>query len=53
MHSTSTAELAESLSLSPPPTRPLKEPSPLEERKKETNTTEDEDMILRCDEEPT
>lgn len=53
MHSTSTAELTESLSLSPPPTHPLKEASPLAEKKKKTNTREDEDVILKCDEEPT
>jgi hypothetical protein len=53
MHSTSTAELTESLSLSPQPTRPLKEASPVAEKKKKTNTREDEDLILTCDEEPT
>lgn len=55
MHSTSAAELTESLSISPPPSSslPLKEASPLAEKKKKTNTREDEDVILKCDEEPT
>lgn len=53
MHSTSTVELNESLSLSPPPPHPSKEASPSAEKKKKTNTREDEDVILKCDEEPT
>ncbi|PSN49983.1 hypothetical protein C0J52_08761 [Blattella germanica] len=51
-HTTST-ELTESLTLSPPPSRPAKEASPSAEKKKKTNTREDEDVILKCDEEPT
>jgi hypothetical protein len=53
MHSTSTMELTESLSLSPPPSHPSKEASPSAENKKKANTGEDEDVILKCDEEPT
>lgn len=53
MHSTSTLELTESLSLSPPQSRPLREASPSADKNQKPNTREDEDMVLKCDEGPT
>jgi len=53
MHSTSTLELTGSLSLSPPQSHQVKEASPSTDTKHKTNTREDEDVILKCDEGPT
>lgn len=49
MHSTSTLELTEF----PSQSHPVKEASPSTDTKHKTNTREDEDVILKCDEGPT